>query len=81
MTPFTIFGRPGCGYCVQAKQVLGNKGIAYRYVDIHAEGISPEALAETVGRPVRTVPQIFHGKNYVGGYHELNQYLKTMEAA
>ena len=40
-----IFGRPGCPYCVRAKELaekLTNErdDFNYRYVDIHAEGIS-----------------------------------------
>lgn len=40
-----IFGRPGCPYCVRAKEhaeTLKAKrdDFNYRYVDIHAEGIT-----------------------------------------
>ncbi len=43
----TIFGRPGCPYCVRAKNLAEKlKGevvdFDYRYVDIHAEGITKE---------------------------------------
>ena len=59
-----IFGRPGCPYCVRAKELaekLTNErdDFNYRYVDIHAEGISKADLEKTVGKPVETVPQIF----------------------
>lgn len=81
MTPFTVFGQPGCGYCVRAKQLLELRGLPCKYVDILAEGISPIDLAETIGRPVRSVPQIFHGKEYIGGFTELNQYLQRIQAA
>ncbi|MDY1813721.1 glutaredoxin 1 [Klebsiella pneumoniae] len=44
-----IFGRPGCPYCVRAKELaekLTNErdDFNYRYVDIHAEGISKADL-------------------------------------
>jgi glutaredoxin 1 len=80
MKRFTIFGHDACGFCRQAKSMLESKGLAFRYVDIHKEGISPADLAETVGRPVNTVPQIFHGEEYVGGYQELVQYLEKEES-
>lgn len=46
----TIFGRPGCPYCVRAKNLAEKlKGkvadFDYRYVDIHAEGITKEDLS------------------------------------
>ncbi len=78
MKPFTVFGRPGCGFCVRATQVLDLKGYPYKYVDIYEEGISKEDLSKTVGKPVETVPQIFHGTDYIGGYTELAEYLPTI---
>ncbi|MGL4793344.1 MAG: glutaredoxin domain-containing protein, partial [Aeromonas jandaei] len=40
-----IFGRPGCPYCVRAKQIAEQlveqrDDFKFRYVDIHAEGIT-----------------------------------------
>ena len=81
MERFTIFGHQACGFCRQAKAVLESKELEFRYVDIHEEGISKADLSETVGRPVTTVPQIFYGKEYVGGYQELMQYLPKVETA
>ena len=81
MKHFTIFGHQACGFCRQAKAVMETKGLDFRYVDIHEEGISQADLAETVGRPVTTVPQIFHGEEYVGGYQELMQYLQEQGVA
>ncbi|MGY0216411.1 GrxA family glutaredoxin [Endozoicomonadaceae bacterium StTr2] len=79
MERFTVFGRPGCGFCVQAKRVLEMKELPFRYIDIHEEGISQQDLEKTVGKPVRTVPQIFHGQQYIGGYTDLDAYLKTLK--
>ncbi|ODS22670.1 glutaredoxin [Candidatus Endobugula sertula] len=80
MARFTVFGREGCGFCVQAKRVLEAKELPFRYIDIHKEGISKEDLEKTVGRPVKTVPQIFHGQEYIGGYTELEAYLEKKAA-
>ena len=79
MDSFTVFGRPGCGFCVRAKQLLEARGFPFKYVDIQAEGISKADLSKTVGKTVETVPQIFHGQQYVGGCTDLEAYLKTMD--
>ena len=71
MERFTVFGREGCGFCVRAKQVLEAKELPFLYVDIHKEGISKADLEKTVGKPVETVPQVFHGQVHIGGYTEL----------
>ena len=77
MDRFTVFGRPGCGFCVRAKEVLENRQLPFLYVDIHKEGISKADLEKTVGKPVETVPQVFHGQKYIGGFTELEAYLKA----
>lgn len=79
MQRFTIFGHDACGFCRQSKAVMEAKGLPFRYVNIHDEGITPADLAKTVGKPVNTVPQIFHGDQYVGGYQELTKYLETLK--
>lgn len=77
MDRFTVFGRPGCGFCVRARQLLEDRKLPLLYVDIHAEGITKADLEKTVGKPVETVPQIFHGQKYIGGCTDLEAYLKT----
>lgn len=81
MSRFTIFGRPSCGYCVRAKQLLDAKDYEYRWVDIVEEGISKADLEKTIGRPVETVPQIFDGTEYVGGFTELEVHIDKLCAA
>ena len=76
-----IFGRPGCPFCVRAKEVADQlkadrDDFDYRYVDIHAEGISKADLEKTVGKPVHTVPQIFVDESHVGGFTEFEAYAK-----
>ncbi|MCD9436872.1 GrxA family glutaredoxin, partial [Klebsiella pneumoniae] len=43
----------------------------YEYIDIVATGIDAATLGELVGKPVRTVPQIFVDGEPIGGYTEL----------
>ncbi|TQV81282.1 GrxA family glutaredoxin [Exilibacterium tricleocarpae] len=77
MAQYTIFGRQGCGFCVQAQAILDQRQLPYRYVDIHKAGISREDLATTIGREVKTVPQIFHGQTYIGGFTDLREHLSA----
>ncbi len=78
-----IFGRPGCPYCVSAenlaKKLTGERDdFAFRYVDIHAEGITKADLEKTVGKPVETVPQIFIDEQYIGGYSDFAAYAEKI---
>ncbi|CAM3765778.1 GrxA family glutaredoxin [Avibacterium avium] len=76
-----IFGRPGCPYCVRAKELADKlketlSDFDYRYVDIIAEGISKADLSASVGKPVETVPQIFIDEKPVGGYTDFAALMK-----
>ncbi|MDG6894706.1 GrxA family glutaredoxin [Volucribacter amazonae] len=76
-----IFGRPGCPYCVRAKELaekLQNtvEDFSYRYVDIIAEGISKADLSKSVGKPVETVPQIFIDEKPIGGCTDFEALMK-----
>lgn len=58
-----------CPYCIQAKQLLEHKGVAYREIAVDH---NPELRVEMMnasGR--RTVPQIWIGDTHVGGCNEL----------
>ncbi|BAE74198.1 glutaredoxin 1 [Sodalis glossinidius str. 'morsitans'] len=76
-----IFGRPGCPYCVRAKSLAEKltaerDDFTYRYIDIHAEGISKTDLSKTVGKLVETVPQIFVDQIHIGGCTDFEAYAK-----
>ena len=80
MKRVTIFGKPACGFCQRAKQLCDIKGFDYRFIDILEEGISKADLEITVGKPVETVPQIFIGQDYIGGFTEFDQHVQSAQA-
>ncbi|ARN74216.1 GrxA family glutaredoxin [Oceanicoccus sagamiensis] len=80
MQRFTIFGKESCGFCRRAKELCEIKGLEYRYVDIEKEGIGQADLEKTVGGPVTTVPQIFHGQSHIGGFDALERFLSEHAA-
>lgn len=76
-----IFGRPGCPYCVRAKELAdklqaGRDDFNYQYVDIQAEGITKADLEASAGKPVSTVPQIFLDEQHIGGHTEFAAWTK-----
>ena len=77
-----IFGRPGCPYCVRAKQIAeklteDRDDFEFRYIDMHEEGITKADLEKTVGAPVLTVPQIFIDEKHIGGCTEFEAYARA----
>ena len=64
-----IYSTPICPYCVQAKQLLARKGVAFRDVDVSRDAALRQDVMTRSGR--RTVPQIWIGERHVGGYDDL----------
>lgn len=64
-----VYSTPICPYCVQAKQLLARKGVAYRDVDVSRDAALRQDVMTRSGR--RTVPQIWIGEYHVGGFDEL----------
>lgn len=69
MARVTLYTTRVCWYCDQAKRLLGQRGIDYREVDVSDDAEARTWLVRTTGQ--RTVPQIFIGKQAIGGYTDL----------
>ncbi|MGX9418039.1 glutathione peroxidase [Vibrio sp. WJH972] len=68
----TVFSKPGCPFCVKAKQLLIDKGLDYEEVVLGKDATTVSLRAIT-GRT--TVPQVFIGGKHIGGSEELETYL------
>lgn len=70
MPQIDIYTKFGCGYCMRAKRLLDEKGVAYNEHDVTLGG---EKRAEMMQRAPqsRTVPQIFIDGTHVGGSDDL----------
>jgi len=80
MEQVTIYGRSSCGFCVQAKHLCEARNIPYVWVDMIEKGMSKEDIADRIGRPVHTVPQILVGSQYVGGFDQFYAYMRDHAA-
>lgn len=58
-----------CPYCIRAKLLLKERGVAFEEIDVTGDHAAREWLVKTTGR--RTVPQIFIGDDPIGGFEEL----------
>ncbi len=65
----TIYGNDSCPYCGAARMLLTKKGATFEDVLVNNDS---DKLAEMQARSGKTsVPQIFIGSAYVGGFDEL----------
>ena len=65
-----------CPYCRAAKDLLRNKGIAYREVDVTSDDKTREELVAMAGGRT-TVPQIFVDGKAMGGYDDLATFFRN----
>jgi glutaredoxin 3 len=70
MPPITIYTKPGCPYCVAAKDLLRKQGADFTEIDIARESGRRAEMIERSGGGM-TVPQIFIGERHVGGCDDL----------
>lgn len=71
MADVKIYTTPTCPFCIRAKMLLNNKSVNFEEISYH--GLSNEerkALSQKTNN-YRTVPQIFIGDTFVGGYDQL----------
>jgi len=69
-----LWSKYHCPYCDQAHALLKSKGYQIEERKI-GDGYSREELLEAVPN-ARSVPQVFIEEGYVGGFKELQAYLK-----
>jgi glutaredoxin 3 len=79
MPPIRIYSTLICPYCIRAKALLRQRGIAYENIDVTADPAMRAWLAQQTGR--RTVPQIFLNGAHIGGFAELRALDSSGELA
>ncbi len=70
-----VWSKDNCPYCDMAKKLLALKGIEYEERNINGDKWTREDLLSAVPT-ARTLPQIFIGDEYVGGYDKLKAKLE-----
>ncbi|MGH7895146.1 MAG: glutaredoxin 3 [Candidatus Binatia bacterium] len=69
MARVEVYTTPSCPYCLRAKRLLTERGIAYDEFDVADDVELRTRVTERSGR--RTVPLIFVDGQSVGGFDEL----------
>jgi ribonucleoside-diphosphate reductase alpha chain len=68
-----VYSKKNCPFCSMAMEELKLRGIPYDKIDLADIG---KTAAEVTGRKVKTVPQIYIGGKYIGGYEDLMEHLE-----
>ncbi len=60
-----------CGYCAAARSLLNEKKATYEEIDVTVNKTLRREMKDRSGK--NTVPQIFIGDQYIGGYDDLSE--------
>ena len=72
-----IYGLAGCAPCQNAKRLSLVKKIEYRFIEITTDEIKEQVKAKAGLEGNITVPQIFNDDEYIGGFKEYKEWVKT----
>lgn len=70
----TIYGKPNCIWCENAKKWLDQRAMKYDYIDIMSGDISSDDikhLTTVIAPGAKTVPIIIVDGQWIGGYEQL----------
>ena len=75
---YTIYSKPNCGYCLQAKQLLEMEQLPFEYKNLGTHYSLDELM--TLAPNAKSFPQIFvvdenGNKDLIGGFSDLVEYL------
>lgn len=74
---FTVYGRPACGFCTKAMELLTARKYTYRYINLYDD---PASLQMIRAAGFTLVPQIYEviddKEVHIGGFADLQEYLK-----
>lgn len=73
----TVFTKAGCPFCVEAKALLRERGLAFEEVELSG-GVSYQTLRNVSGRS--TTPQIFIDGHHIDGLDGLKAYFAEKDA-
>ena len=69
MNKVTLYTTEPCGFCRQAKALLGKRGLSYDEINLAKDADGRAELAKRTG--MMTFPQVVIGEQLVGGFNEL----------
>lgn len=71
---WVVVGRPGCGYCDKAKDLLNKNEIPFTYLDLTEY---PDLAVFLKANGFETVPQVFANGSNVGGFRETKDVIQV----
>ena len=75
MEKIRVYSSDYCPYCVSAKRLLQREKLDFEEINLSRDPELRMKLSEETGW--RTVPMIFIGEKFIGGFDELNRLYRS----
>ena len=72
-----VYGSKMCNFCTLVVNALEKEGVTVEKKDVSEQNILLE-MKEVAGENARTVPQVVIDGKYIGGYTEVDRYLRSL---
>ena len=72
-----VYGTKRCNFCTMVVNALEKEGATVEKKDVSEPNILLE-MREAAGENARTVPQVVIDGKYIGGYTEVDRYLRSL---
>lgn len=80
---WTIYGRNNCPFCTKAEQLLSNEQspstVVYHDVEKYGGAKAVRQQLPQVPDTHKTVPMVFYGETFIGGYTDLEVFYKILK--
>ena len=76
-SPYKVYTKPGCPWCVKAKQALNDLGIPFIEMKLDVD-YTKEDLKKLVSEnlPLTLPVVMLYNTKYIGGYEDLMDYIE-----
>ena len=72
-----VYGSKMCHFCTKVINELEKEGVTVEKKDVSEPNVLLE-MKEVAGEDARTVPQVVIDGKYIGGYTEVDRYLRSL---
>ena len=74
-----MYSTPRCIWCDRVSELLEKQGVNVHKIDVSGSKELFNEMQEAAGEKVTTVPQVIIDEKYIGGYTEVERFLKRIE--
>ena len=73
-----MYSTPRCSWCDRVVKMLEEHGVMVEKIDVSGDKTLIKEMQKAAGEKVTSVPQVIVDGKYVGGYTEVERFLKRI---